>query len=206
MASDTASETTDNETTAAVDSERESPPEKTRESRSAVSVPVSTIVAGSIAAIAVLIAIVLGVLLWMARSDIADTDAKAADDQHAEQVATDYAVGAATIDFKDFDSWVGRLKAGTAPELANKFDATGPKLEGILTPLQWTSTATPIAAKVESTDGGIYKVDVFVNVSSTNAQNPEGAQTTVTYNVTLDKDADWKITDVGGVNAALPTK
>ncbi|MFI6778485.1 hypothetical protein [Nocardia sp. NPDC050412] len=43
-------------------------------------------------------------------------------------------------------------------------------------------------------------------MSSTNAQRPEGAQTTVTYNVTLDKSSDWKITDVGGVDGALPVK
>lgn len=57
-----------------------------------------------------------------------------------------------------------------------------------------------------SETGGIYQVDVFVNVNSTNIQNPDGAQTTVTYNVTLDRGSDWKITDVGGMDAALPTK
>ncbi|MEV6431475.1 hypothetical protein [Nocardia sp. NPDC051463] len=41
-------------------------------------------------------------------------------------------------------------------------------------------------------------------MSSTNAQSPEGAQTSVTYNVTLDKNSGWKITDVGGVDGALP--
>ncbi|WP_328408842.1 hypothetical protein [Nocardia sp. NBC_00403] len=64
--------------------------------------------------------------------------------------------------------------------------------------------ATPITAKVMSEQDGIFKVNVFVNVSSTNAQSPEGAQTSVTYNVTLDKNSGWKITDVGGVDGALP--
>ena len=67
--------------------------------------------------------------------------------------------------------------------------------------MKWTA---PITAKVMSKQGGICKVDVLVNVSSTNAKNPEGASTTVTYNVTLDKNSDWKITDVGGVDGALP--
>lgn len=50
---------------------------------------------------------------------------------------------------------------------------------------------------------GIYQVDVFIDASSTNAQSPEGAQTTVTYRVTLDENSGWQITDVGG---ALPLK
>lgn len=139
--------------------------------------------------------------------NVAATSNAAADDtRHAEQIATDYAVGAATIRFDEFEAWIGRLKVNTAPALANKFDGTAPKLQEILTPLQWNSTATPIAAKVMSETGGIYQVDVFVNVNSTNIQNPDGAQTTVTYNVTLDRGSDWKITDVGGMDAALPTK
>ncbi|MFQ6324833.1 hypothetical protein ACLMAL_01695 [Nocardia sp. CWNU-33] len=128
----------------------------------------------------------------------------AADDRKAEQVATEYSVGAATVNYQDINAWVAKLKANTAPQPANKFEATGPELEQILVPLKWTSTATPITAKVMSEQDGIVKVNVFVNVSSTNAQSPEGAQTSVTYNVTLDKNSGWKITDVGGVGGALP--
>lgn len=175
-------------------------------SRRSLSISVSTVV-WSVSTVALAtVAIVLAVLLIGARSDIADRDVAAADTVHAEQVATDYAVGAATVKFDDFDAWVARLKANTSPALANKFDATAPKLEQILTPLQWVSTANPIAAKVKSEAGGIYTVDVFVNVTSSNAQNHDGAQTTVTYNITVDGNADWKITDVGGMDAALPVR
>ncbi|QLY34502.1 hypothetical protein H0264_19015 [Nocardia huaxiensis] len=152
------------------------------------------------------IAIVLGVLLLNARGEISDRDALAADHLHAEQVASDYAVGAATVNYADFASWVGRLKANTAPALANKFDSTASSLQQILDPLKWSSTASPISAKVVSETDGVYKVNVFVNVTSTNAQNPEGGQTTVTYSVTVDRNADWKITDVGGMDGALPLK
>lgn len=153
--------------------------------------------------------VALAVLAWLwlsARSDLKSNVAAAADDRHAEQVATDYAMGASTIDYKDFNSWLGKLKANTAPPLASKFDATAPKLQEILTPLQWTSSSTPIAAKVMSSDGGVYKVDVFLNVTSTSAQTPKGGQTTVTYNVTIDSNTDWQITDVGGMDGALPVK
>ncbi|WP_246023495.1 hypothetical protein [Nocardia yunnanensis] len=153
-----------------------------------------------------LTAIALAGFLVSARSEICSRDAAAADTKHAEQVATDYAVGAATVNFADFNAWVGKLKANTTPALANKFDTTAPKLQEILTPLKWTSTATPITAKTTSESGGLYKVNVFVNVTSSNAQNPDGVQTTVTYNVAVDRNSDWKITDVGGMDGALPVK
>lgn len=169
-----------------------------------VSVRVSTLVRGVVIGLLVLAVIVLGVLLWAARGDISERDDHAAAERRAEQLATDYAVGAATVNYQDLSAWITNLEANTTPQLASKFDATAPKLEQILVPLKWTSTATPIAAKVISEQGGVYKVNVFVNVTSTNAQTPDGAQTTVTYTVTLDESADWKITDVGGVDGALP--
>ncbi|MFE6859536.1 hypothetical protein [Nocardia sp. NPDC057668] len=142
--------------------------------------------------------------LWLsARHDLASNEAAANDARHAEQVATDYAVGASNIDFTDLNAWNGRLKANTSPALAAKFDATAPKLQEILVPLKWTSSATPVAAKVATHDNGRYQVNVFLNVTSTNAQNPDGVQTTVTYNVTIDPSQNWNITDVGG-NLALP--
>ncbi|WP_067540507.1 hypothetical protein [Nocardia crassostreae] len=152
-----------------------------------VSLPVSTLAWGAATGALAIVAVTLAIFLVSARGQLSDRDAAAVDTAHAEQVATDYAVGASTVNFADFNSWVGKLKANTAPALATKFDATAPKLQEVLTPLKWTSTATPISAKVASENGGVYKVNVFVNVSSTHAQNPDGAQTTVTYNVTVDR-------------------
>lgn len=143
---------------------------------------------------------------WSARDELDGVRAGEAGERHAEQVATDYAVGASTIDHQNVAAWVSKLKANTSPQLANKFDATAPKLEEILLPLKWTSTAVPIAAKVASVSGGVYKVNVFVDVASTNAQNPKGGQMTVTYNVTVDSNGGWQITDVGGLDGALPTR
>ncbi|WP_185757283.1 hypothetical protein [Nocardia bhagyanarayanae] len=76
----------------------------------------------------------------------------------------------------------------------------------VLLPLQWTSKATPSAAVVTSEGGGIYKVSAFLNVTTTSAQTPQGGQSTVTYALTIDKNAGWKITDVGGMDNALPVK
>ncbi|MBF6171775.1 hypothetical protein [Nocardia blacklockiae] len=169
-----------------------------------VSVRVST-VATAVAGVALIaLAAVFGSLWLSARGTLHDRDARAADDRHAEQVATDYSVGASTIDFQDVNAWVAKLKANTSPQLSTKFDATAPKLQEILVPLKWTSSATPITAKVMSKNNGVYQVNVFLNVTSTSSQTPEGAQTTVTYTVAVDPGSGWKVTDVGGMNGALP--
>ncbi|MBL1079607.1 hypothetical protein JK358_34905 [Nocardia sp. 2] len=149
---------------------------------------------------------VLGGLWWSARADLHAAAVVADNAARAERTATEYAVGAATVDYQHMDEWIVRLKANTTSVLANKFDATGPKLGEILAPLQWTSTATPVAAKVMSDKNGVYVVDVFLNVTSSSSQSPAGTQTTVTYSITLDRGAGWMISDVGGMTAALPSK
>ncbi|WP_255791707.1 hypothetical protein [Mycobacteroides abscessus] len=169
-------------------------------------VRLSTLVVATAGVLLVTLVATLSLLLVKARGQVSARDAAAADKQHAESVATDYAVGAATINYQDLPAWTTKLKANTAPAMASKFDATAPKLQQILLPLKWVSNATPIAAKVDSVNGSIYKVDVFVNVNSTTAQTPDGTQTTVTYNVTVDKQSGWKVTDVGGTMAALTSK
>ncbi|MEV6361962.1 hypothetical protein [Nocardia asteroides] len=171
-----------------------------------VAVRVSSLIGGAVIAVLAIIALVLGVLLGSARSQLSDLKAEQADDAKAEQVALDYAVGSATLNYQDVNAWVAKLKANTTPELSNKFDATGTKLEQIIVPLKWTSTAAPIAATVQSRDGGVYKVAAFVDVSTTNSQNPDGLRNTVTYNITVDSGQGWKITDVGSTDGALPTK
>ncbi|MFD6393851.1 hypothetical protein [Nocardia sp. NPDC060259] len=171
-----------------------------------VAVQVSTLIGGAVIAVLAIIALVLGVLLGSARSDLSDLKAEDADNAKAEQIALDYAVGSATLNYQDVNAWVAELKAGTSPELSAKFDATGAKLEQIIIPLKWTSSATPITAKVMSHEGEVYKVAAFVDVSTTNAQNPDGLRNTVTYNITVDAGQDWKITDVGSTDGTLPTK
>ncbi|MEU4316341.1 hypothetical protein [Nocardia sp. NPDC024068] len=148
--------------------------------------------------------VTLTILYLSARATIADTDARAADQQHAEQIASDYALGASTIDYRDVKGWLTRLKAGTAPPLAAKFDATAPQLEQILLPLQWTSTATPLSADVISESAGVFKVNAYLTVNSTSVQNPDGAATTVTYSLTIDRNSGWQITEVGGLQNAIP--
>ncbi|WP_240963179.1 hypothetical protein [Antrihabitans stalactiti] len=174
--------------------------------RATISIRTSTMVYGAVIIVLVAAVSILDWLWLSAQRDLSDINTKAVADQRAEQVATDYAVGASNINFQDVDAWLGKLKANTSPQLGNKFDATAPQLQEILVPLKWTSTAAPIDAVVESEADGVYKVNVFLNVTSTSAQTPAGAQTTVTYNITIDTNSDWLITDVGGMDGALPGK
>jgi hypothetical protein len=125
---------------------------------------------------------------------------------HAENVALNYAVEAAAMNYRDLNAWKGKLVAGTSPELNEKLTKAATSMEQILVPLRWESTARPLAAKVRTVNGEIYIVDSFVSVLTKTAQAPEPLQSTATYSVTIDSSRDWQITEVGGVGDALEPK
>lgn len=169
-----------------------------------VSLKLSTLLSAA-AAVLLIGALVTVTLLWQsARGDLNDRNAQAADDKHAEQVATDWATGAATINFADPNAWIAHLKTNATPELAKKWDAAGPKLTQFVDVLKWTSSPTVLSSQVMSRDGGSYKVNVYLNLNTTNAQNPDGVLTTIYYTVTVDPKNDWKVADAGGVDLRLP--
>jgi Mce-associated membrane protein len=171
-----------------------------------VSVSVRTLVVGAL--FAVLLG-ALGFVTWLyvgAKAEVDQNASHAANIGHAEQVAIDYAVGAARIDIKDLNAWKINLVKGTTPELKEKLDKAASSMEQILVPLQWDSTAVPLAAKVRSNTNGIFVVDTFVGVNTKTAQTPEGLQSTATYSITIDSNRGWQISDVGGVGAVLSQK
>ncbi|ODR05991.1 hypothetical protein BHQ15_14555 [Mycolicibacillus koreensis] len=178
-----------------------------------VSVPLATLVRAGVIGVLTVLVVVLGVLYWGARRDLAAEASQARDDERAQQVALDYAVGAARMDFRDLRTWQNDLVAGTSPQLSAKLTDAAESMEQILTPLQWESTAKPLAAVVRSHNGGgdrggadIYVVDAFVSVFTKTTQAPDGLQSTATYSITLDRGQDWQITDVGGIDAVLGTR
>jgi len=149
------------------------------------------------------------VLSWQVQAKTNDIDglnSSAANAAHAEQIALDYAVSAADMDFHDLSGWRKRLTAGTTPDLSNRLSQAASSMEQIITPLQWVSTSTPIAAKIRSVSNGAYSVDCFVSVLTKNSQAPDGVQSTATYLLTLDSRNSWVITNVGGIDSALTTK
>jgi Mce-associated membrane protein len=159
----------------------------------------------------VIVAVVsaLGALGWLYAGAQQKLDANIRESKsnaRAEQIALDYAVNAAAMNFEDMNAWKAKLVAGTTPELSTKLTKAATSIEQILVPLQWTSTAKPLVAKVRTHTGSTYIVDAFVSVMTKTVQAPDPLQSTATYSVTLDSGNDWKIADVGGVGATLGDK
>lgn len=158
---------------------------------------------------AALLAILIGstsTLAWLyigARSEVDARNTRAANDAHAESVALTYAVNAATMNFQDLNAWKSKLVAGTSPELNDKLTKAAESMQQILVPLQWTSTAQPLVAKVHSAVGGTYIVDCFVSVQTKTVQAADGLESTATYSLTLDSNKAWQITDVGGIGSLV---
>ena len=177
----------------------------TRRQRS-VSVSVRGLVVGAVIVAVVAAVSALGWLYIDARHQLDAQALQSTNAAHAEKVALDYAVNAATMDFKDLQSWHVKLVAGTSPELNKKLSDAGASMEQVLVPLQWSSTAQPLVAKVRSNTGGIYVVDSFVSVQTKTVQAPEALQSTATYSTTIDSNNNWQITDVGGIGSALGPK
>lgn len=150
-----------------------------------------------------------GVMTWLylgANHKINAQEQQARDSKHAEQVALDYAVRAAIMDYKDLGPWKHALVDGTTPELSKKLTDAANAMEQILLPLQWSSSAKPIAAKVRSHDNGVYVVDSFVSVMTKTIQAKDSLQSTATYSVTIDPANGWKISDVGGIGQVVGDK
>lgn len=205
---DTTVETTDDSPTAEVQqrsetSKRSGPPQEAVKEPRRISISLRSAVSALIIGILVAAVGVLGWLYTSTQSKLDEQNREAANRTKAEELATDYAVNAAQMDYKDFAAWKVNLVKGTSPELNEKLTKAADSMEQVLAPLQWRSTARPLAAKVRSSAGGIYTVDSFVSVLTKTLQAPEGLQSTATYSVTLDSRNNWQITDVGGIDSAL---
>lgn len=163
----------------------------------------------AIAAVIAILAAAFGTSTWLyigAQGRLGAQARESADNARAEKIALDYAVQAATMDFKDLQAWKVKLVAGTSPELNNKLSGAAKSMEQILVPLQWTSTAQPLVAKVRSRTGGLIVVDCFVSVQTKTVQAPDALQSTATYSITIDTHNNWLITDVGGIGAVAGPK
>lgn len=158
------------------------------------------------AAVIALLAVTAGVFGWLylgARHELDAQAQEAAARERAQQIATDYAVNAAEMDYQDFNGWTVKLVDGTSPELKEKLTKAAESMEQLLAPMQWKSTARPLSSIVKSDSNGVYTVDAFVSVLTKTLQAPDGLQSTATYSITIDSRNNWLITDVGGIDAAL---
>jgi hypothetical protein len=168
-----------------------------------VSVSIRSLIVGVAMAVLIAAVAVVGWLYMDARSQLDAQAASSANNSRAEKMALDYAVNAATMDYKDLQAWKAKLVAGTTPELTKKLSEAAASMEQVLVPLEWSSSARPLVAKVRSSNDGVYVVDSFVSVQTKTIQSPEALQSTATYSTTIDSNNNWQIADVGGIGSAL---
>jgi Mce-associated membrane protein len=171
-----------------------------------VSLSLRSLVTGAVIVLLIAAAATLGWLYVGARNQLHAQTVQSANNSRAEKIALDYAVSAATMDYKDLQAWKVKLVQGTSPELNGKLSDAGTSMEQVLVPLQWSSSARPLVAKVRSNTGGVYVVDSFVSVDTKTIQSPDPLQSTATYSTTIDSNNNWLITDVGGIGSALESK
>lgn len=149
--------------------------------------------------------------LWMsavsdrndAQSQLSSMQATADQNKRAEDIATKYAIGAATVDYQNLQPWRTALGANTTPGLATTLQQASTELEQVFVPMQWQSTATPLGSVVKSNQDGVIQANVFVNVITKSTQRPQGIPSVATYAVTIDTKQNWMITDVSGIDSAL---
>jgi Mce-associated membrane protein len=171
-----------------------------------LSISVRTLVLATVVCVLVAGVCALGWLYIRAENKLSAQARAASNNKHAQEIALDYAVHAAEMNYQDLNTWKTDLVKHTSPELKDKLTKAANDMEQILTPLQWNSTARPLAAIVRSDAGGTYTVDSFISVLTKTVQAPEGLQSTATYSLTIDSNKDWQISDVGGIDAALGSK
>lgn len=150
-----------------------------------------------LATVVVLALVAVSVLVYLQTRALDAERQRTADRARAEQIASDYAVKAANLDYRDMTPWVNALKTGATPELAKKYDQVADLLKEVITPLRLVSSGKAAFAKTGSEVNGIYQVKVAVDVSTETYQTPQGSSNTTTYSITLDKNRDWVITQMG---------
>ncbi|MDF3285348.1 hypothetical protein [Gordonia sp. N1V] len=165
-------------------------------------------VVSMIVAVILALAVATGVFGWQAhqRGDELDAlRAQSADEAHARQLASDYAVAAARIDYRNFDPWFAALRSHVNQPLAQQFQTSEPALRDLLGQLQWVSTGTLVGSDIATHNDGTYHVQVFLDVTTSNVQSPDGVKTTALYPITVD-GKNWQITDISGGISPLPGK
>ncbi|MCU1694478.1 MAG: hypothetical protein JWR34_541 [Mycobacterium sp.] len=191
---------------ASKDDQDDEAPTKREASSRRVSLSVRTLVTATaffalVAAVAVMTWLYLG-----ERGRVEAQQQAAANEQRAEQIALDYAVNAATMNFQDLNTWKGKLVNGTTPGLHDQLTKAATSMEQLLVPLEWNSTSQPLVAKVRTDTNGVYVVDTFVSVLTKTTQAPDNLQSTATYSITIDSKNNWQISDVGGIGAVVGAK
>jgi len=121
------------------------------------------------------------------------------DEATARRIACqEYAVGAATLDYRTPAVWRANVVRGTSPELRTKIESSSGALEQVQQDLKWVANARLSGAEVRPIGGDVWAARCFVAIHSTTVKSPQGIGSVAVYNITLDKKRNWLITDVTG--------
>lgn len=209
-ADDTASTPTETSDTATTETSDTATTETAGEKPDTTTAPASSrrprLLVGVLAGLVVILAVVAGVAVYYAssyRSDYTTLRDANSDAQRAEDVASDYAVKAALIDYRDFDPWFAALRTNVDDKMRQQFTSSESVLRQLLGQLQWVSKGDLVGSDIKSQNNGVYVVQVFVDVQVTNVQSPGGVKTTALYPITVDRNKNWTITDISGGVAPL---
>jgi len=113
------------------------------------------------------------------------------------QIAEQYALGAAAMDYRDMAAWKKRVVWHTSPELTRTLEAAAADLDEVARGVDMVSTASEAnSVMAPSTDPKVTIVKVFVNVTTKSSVRPEGFTSIASYKLTMDNTRDYLITDV----------
>ncbi|MFW0789853.1 hypothetical protein [Gordonia sp. CPCC 205333] len=150
---------------------------------------------------------IAAVIVWIivdARSELSavrnETSAAAqvtADEQRAEKVAADYAKSASDLDFTKSADWPAKLSANTTDVLTQRFRQVATDMQQIFVPIKWQSHGSVIDSHAVSRSKDVYTVYTTVNLVQTSSQFTDGRSTITVYKIDVDRNQDWKISNVG---------
>jgi len=141
----------------------------------------------TVAAIALLsaAAVFFGFRWWQAEQD-------AALREEAVAKAREYAVTLGTYDYRSFDDNLAAVAANSTEEFAAGYDRVAGDLRGLVENGEGTSTARADHAGLESFDGDVATVLVFLDQDVKNVVIPEGRTDATRFLITVKRiDGRW---------------
>ncbi|MBX4170985.1 Mce-associated membrane protein [Rhodococcus pyridinivorans] len=141
----------------------------------------------TLAVIAILLAATafFGFRWWQAEQDAALREEAVAE-------AREYAVVLGTYDYRSFDDNLAAVTANSTEEFAARYDSVAGDLRGLVENGEGTSTARADHAGLESFDGEVATVLVFLDQDVKNVVVPEGRTDATRFLITLKRiDGRW---------------
>lgn len=153
---------------------------------------------GGLAVLAVVLAVVFGVLWRSAAGELAASNAQDRDRQIALNTATDYTARSLTYDYRNLDAFFGGVDEGASQALQDRYDGVRDALTAIMTESQVVATGEVLSAAVDSESGGEYKIAVFAQQTTQNLQQQDPGKVPNLLVVTvLNQDGQWIVSDYG---------